>query len=291
MPLFDHLKTIFAVGQLNVSKRFVLLHEAISGTMSNFYMARDLSTGEVVGLKILDPKKTVAFEARFKGLPKPSEGEIAAQFDHPYIVRTLEHGFTNEGAQYLVMEFLDGPNMNAVLASRDPCLDGRRVRFIREAAEAVQAVHEAGFIHRDICPRNFLLANKREDVKLIDFGLTVPATKWFMQPGNRTGTPNYMAPELVRRHETDQRLDVFAFGVTAYEICTYELPWLRGTTGMAAMTHDQPPADIQYYRPDIHPALAKAIRSCIEPNVSRRCPSIEKFLRSIRKVPDDGGLG
>ena len=95
--------------------------------MSSFYMARDLATGQVVGLKILDPKKTAAFEARFKGLDKPCEGEIAAQLKHPHIVETLEYGLTTEGAQYLVMEFLEGPNMNAALAARDPCLDGRRV--------------------------------------------------------------------------------------------------------------------------------------------------------------------
>jgi eukaryotic-like serine/threonine-protein kinase len=287
MPLFDHLKTILASsGHVNVSKRFVLLHEAISGTMSSFYMARDLRTDKVVGLKILDPKKTTAFERRFKGLQKPSEGEIAVQLKHPNIVETLEFGLTTEGAPYLVMEFLDGPNVNAVLAARDPCLDGRRVRFIRQAARAIAAVHEAGFIHRDICPRNFLLINKREDLKLIDFGLTVPATAWFMQPGNRTGTPNYMAPELVRRRPTDQRLDMFAFGVTVYELCTFELPWLRGTDGRAALSHDQPPVDVHVYRPDIHPQLAKAIHACIEPNVDRRCPSMEAFLRMIRRVPD-----
>ena len=78
-----------------------------------------------------------------------------------------------------------------------------------------------------------------------------------MQPGNRTGTPNYMAPELVRRRPTDQRLDVFAFGVTAYEFCTFELPWLRGTDGMAAMTHDRPPADIHKHCPQIHPAAGQ----------------------------------
>jgi eukaryotic-like serine/threonine-protein kinase len=287
MPLFDQLKTILSGGgQLNVSKRFVLMHEAISGTMSSFYMARDLRTDAVVGLKILDPKKTAAFEARFKGLPKPCEGEIAIQFKHPNIVQTGEFGLTTEGAQYLVMEYLEGPNMNTVLAARDPCLEWRRVHFIREAANALAAVHEAGFIHRDICPRNFLLCNGKQDLKLIDFGLTVPATQWFMQPGNRTGTPNYMAPELVRRRSTDQRLDVFAFGVTAYELCSFELPWLRGTTGMAAMTHDQPPTDIHEYCPEINPQLAKAIHACIEPDVSHRCPSMEAFLRMIQKVPE-----
>jgi len=288
MPLFDHLKTILSSsGHLNVSKRFVLLHEAISGTMSSFYMARDLRTDTVVGLKLLDAKKTAAFEGRFKGLNKPSEGEIAIQFKHPNIVDTTEFGLTTDGAPYLVMEFLEGPNLNTALAARDPCLEGRRVHFIRDAAKAIAAVHEAGFIHRDICPRNFLMTNKRQDLKLIDFGLTVPAMPLFMQPGNRTGTPNYMAPELVRRRSTDQRLDVFAFGVTAYEFCSFELPWLRGTTGMAAMTHDQPPIDIHEYCPDINPQLAKAIHACIEPDVDHRCPSMEAFLRMIRRVPDD----
>jgi serine/threonine-protein kinase len=290
MPLFNRFRSMLPRGRLNVAKRFVLLEEAVSGTMSSFFMARELDTDKVVGLKILDPAKTAAFEARFKGLPKPREGEVAVQLKHPRIVETLEYGLTTEGAQYLVMEFLEGPNMNTALAAHDPCLNGRRVRFIRQAAEAVMAVHEAGFIHRDICPRNFMLTNSRMDLKLIDFGLTVPATRWFMQPGNRTGTPNYMAPELVRRRATDQRLDVFAFGVMAYEFCTFELPWPRGTDGMAAMTHDRPPIDILKFCPKLRPQLAKAIRVCIEPDVNQRCPSIEAFLRLIKGVPDDENL-
>ena len=287
MPLFHRFKSMLPRGRLNVGKRFVLLHEAISGTMSSFYMARELDTEQVVGLKILDLAKTAVFEARFKGLRKPCEGEIAMQLKHPRIVDTREYGLTTEGAQYLVMEYLEGPNMNTALAAHDPCLEGHRVRFIRQAAEAVMAVHDAGFIHRDICPRNFLLSNSRADLKLIDFGLTVPATRCFMLPGNRTGTPNYMAPELVRRRATDRRLDVFAFGVMAYEFCTFELPWRRGTDGMAAMTHDQPPVDIYQFRPHINPQLAKAIHTCIEPDVSKRCPSIEAFLRMIKGVLDD----
>ncbi|MBN2581281.1 MAG: serine/threonine protein kinase [Pirellulales bacterium] len=284
MPLLDSLKKMLAGRRTNVSTRFALLREGIQGTMSSFYMARDLRTNQIVGLKILDPKKNAEFEARFKGLEKPSEGEISAQLEHPRIVKTLEFGLTTQGEQYLVMEFLDGPTLHSALIGQDPAFEGRRVRFLREAAEAVAAVHAAGYIHRDICPRNFILTDEGEHVKLIDFGLTVPATKLFMQPGNRTGTPNYMAPELVRRRATDFRLDVFAFGVTAYEICTFELPWTRGTTGMAAMGHDKPPADIRQYRPQIHPLLAHAIHACIEPNVARRCPSMEKFLQMIHEV-------
>lgn len=284
MPFLDRLKTMLSSGRLNVPKRFALLREAISGSMSNFYMAKDIRTQHVVGLKILDAEKTKAFEGRFKGLEKPCEGEIAIQLDHPRIVETYEYGLTVDGCQYIVMEFLDGPDLNSALVSREACLEGRRLHFIRQAAEAVGAVHAAGFIHRDICPRNFMLTNSRADLKLIDFGLTVPATRGFMMPGNRTGSPNYMAPELVRRRETDKRLDIFAFGVTAYEFCTFRLPWVRGTTGMAAMSHVSPPTDIRKYRPEIHPVLADAIHACIDPEVGRRCPSIEAFLRMIRSL-------
>ncbi|MBN1908758.1 MAG: serine/threonine protein kinase [Pirellulales bacterium] len=284
MSFLERLGGLFSGGRLNVRSRFELMRKAISGTMSKFYMARDRQTDRVVGLKILDPEKTAAFAARFVGLKKPTEGEIAVQFDHPRIVKTYEHGLTTDGEQYLVMEFLEGAGMNSLLIARDEILDSRRVRFIRQLAEAVAAVHEKGFLHRDVCPRNLLLSSDGESLKLIDFGLTVPATAPFMQPGNRTGTPNYMAPELVRRFATDQRLDIFAFGVTAYEICTFELPWLRGVTGMAAMTHDQPPDDIRKHCPNIHPTLAKAIHRCIEPDQKKRFNSMDEFLQAIKHV-------
>jgi serine/threonine-protein kinase len=159
------------------------------------------------------------------------------------------------------------------------------VALIRQIAEAVAYVHKAGFIHRDLCPRNVMIEPRSGSLKLIDFGLTVPATPEFMKEGNRTGTPNYMAPELVKRQRTDQRLDVFSFGVTAYEICTFQLPWERGTTGQVAMTHATlAPVDITTLRPNIDPQLAKGIHRCIERNPSQRCPSMSEFLLMIRKV-------
>ncbi|NLX97433.1 MAG: serine/threonine protein kinase [Rhodopirellula sp.] len=284
MGLMDRFRPIFGQGKLDVKERFELLREAISGTMSKFYRARDRKTDKVVGLKILDPAKTAAFEARFKGLKKPTEGEIAIQFRHPAIVETYEHGLTTTGAQYLVMEFLEGAGLNSLLLSGNEQLNGRRLQHIRQVAEAVSAVHASGFIHRDICPRNLILTGDAATMKLTDFGLSVPAKRPFMQPGNRTGTPNYMAPELVRRYATDQRLDVFAFGVTAFEMCTNQLPWPRGSTGMAAMSHNRAPTDIRQYRPQIHPQLAKAIHTCIEPELKKRCPSMDEFLQMILQL-------
>lgn len=284
MGLMDRFRPIFGQGKLDVKERFELLREAISGTMSKFYRARDRKTDKVVGLKILDPAKTAAFEARFKGLKKPTEGEIAIQFRHPAIVETYEHGLTTTGAQYLVMEFLEGAGLNSLLLSGNEQLNGRRLQHIRQVAEAVSEVHASGFIHRDICPRNLILTGDAATMKLTDFGLSVPAKRPFMQPGNRTGTPNYMAPELVRRYATDQRLDVFAFGVTAFEMCTNQLPWPRGSTGMAAMSHNRAPTDIRQYRPQIHPQLAKAIHTCIEPELKKRCPSMDEFLQMILQL-------
>jgi serine/threonine protein kinase len=289
MGLLDSLKSALSGGKVDVRGRYEFLREAISGTMSKFYMARDRESGKIVGLKILDPAKTIAFEARFKGLKKPSEGEIVKSISHPNVVQLLSYGTTLQNEHFVVMEFIDGPALNSLVIGQSPLLEGRRVKMIRQMAEALRAVHQAGYIHRDVCPRNFMATPDGELVKLIDFGLTVPATAPFMQPGNRTGTPNYMAPELVRRLATDQRLDVFAFGASAYELCSFHLPWEKGTgDGLAAMSHGvAPPIEITKYRPKINPQLGKAIMSCVEPLVPKRCASMDDFLKAIKDVKTD----
>ncbi len=279
------LEKLFKVSsKTNLRSRFELLREAISGSMSAFYMARDRSTKQVVGLKILDRKKTAALEARFVGAKKPKEGEIAITLAHPYIVQTIEHGVSTNNEQFIVMEFLEGLGLNSLVVSRSSKLDGRRMKLLRQAAEGLAAVHRAGYIHRDICPRNFVVDKNCESLKLIDFGLTVPAVPPFTNPGNRTGTANYMAPEVVRRRATSTSLDIFAFGVTAFEMCTFELPWPRGT-GVAAMTHGiQEPTNIRELCPDIDPRLERAIYACLNLEPSERPATMEDFLRMIKDV-------
>lgn len=286
MSFLRKIQKLLQGEKLDVSRRFELLREAITGTMSQFFLARDHDNGKIVGLKLLDKEKTAQFEARFKGLKKPSEGEIAESLKHPLIVETYEHGVTSTGQPYLVMEFVKGTNLHTLLANRDRALDGHRLSIIKQMAEAIEAVHAAGYIHRDVCPRNFIYNPETQKLKLIDFGLTLPATKEFTQPGNRTGTPLYMAPEVVRRRPTDLRLDIFAFGVSAYQILTFEFPWpATDTTGLGALSHDtQAPTDILHYRPKLNPVLAQAIMRCLKPRPEDRFESMAAFSRTIRKI-------
>ncbi|MDO5308985.1 MAG: serine/threonine-protein kinase [Planctomycetia bacterium] len=284
------LEKILGKKKLDVTKRFELLKAAITGTMSQFYMAKDRETGKIVGLKILDKEKTRQVEERFKGIKgvyKPREGEIAIQFKHPYIVETLEEGFTTDGRQYIIMEYLGGTGLNNILMIKQDMLAGARLTYIRQCATALGVVHKAGFIHRDYCPRNLMFTEDGTKLKLTDFGLSLPNKAPFTNPGNRTGTANYMAPELVRRRATSERVDIFAFGVTMYEMCTRELPWPRGDNGLAAMTHDQPAEPIQSYRATINPTLAKAIHWCIKSEPKERCPSMEEFLKMIKNVESE----
>ena len=287
MKLFDRFLSMLS-SKIDLDARYELLRVAISGTMSNFFKARDRQTGEIVGLKILDQDKINIVEGRFKGLEKPSEAEIGLALKHPGIVKTLMAGTAFDNRQFIVLEFLEGVGLNSLLLGRSSQLDGRRLFLIRQMAEAISALHKAGFIHRDICPRNFMVSPEIDRITLIDFGLTLPAKPEFMQPGNRTGTPNYMAPEIVRRRKTDQRLDVFAFGVTSYEVMTFELPWRRGEDGRAALSHDlEPPIDIRERRPKINEQLAKAIMWCLAANPEDRCPSLERFLTAISGVKQE----
>lgn len=276
-------------GKLDVAKRFELDKHAFNGTMSQFRVAKDFTTGNTVGIKFLDIEKSKLFESRFVGLKKPSEGEIALKLSHESIVETYEVGVTTLNEPYILMEYINGPGLDSLVNDKSERLKGRRVKLIRQMAEAIKAVHKAGFIHRDICPRNFICHESLEWLKLIDFGLTVPDQPEFKRPGNRTGTPLYMAPEIVRRRPTDHRVDIFAFGVTCYRLLVFEHPWSSAdTTGKAALKHDtRPPTPIEQHNPKINPALAKAVMCCIEPDPNNRPETMEHFLRMIRRVENE----
>jgi serine/threonine protein kinase len=292
MSLIDSIRSVFKSsstgGRIDVEKRFGRERTAVTGTMANFFVAKDHEHKDrLVGVKILDIEKMQMFENRFKGLGKPSEGEIALRMHHPNVVETYEVGVSLRGEPVIVMEYIAGPSMqNIVVQKQEHHVKGRRIQLIREMAEALKYVHSQGYIHRDICPRNFICTPGSKSVKLIDFGLTVPATPPFMAPGNRTGTPLYMSPEIIRRRPTDKRVDIFSFGVTCYCLCSFQHPWQGEIlNGRAALHHDSaPPKELLDRCPNLDRRLARAIMHACEPNVDERTPDIDHFLHAIRSV-------
>ncbi len=276
-------------GTLDVSARFRLDRHAFTGTMSKFHVVQEIGTNKLFGLKLLDGEKTKYFNNRFKGLNKPVEAEIAMKIKHPRVVETYEYGKTTTGQEYILMEYVEGPGLDIAIRKKQADLFPDRLTLIRQMAQALQAVHDAGFIHRDICPRNFICYKDFTWLKMIDFGLTVPNEEPYRMPGNRTGTPQYMAPEIVRRRATDHRIDIFSFGITAYRFLTFKHPWRStDTTGKAALAHDTSEVTpIHEHLPKLNKTLAKAIHNCLQTDPEKRMATAKQFLTTIRNIKQE----
>lgn len=289
MGLLDSFKKLFAPASklpvINVEKRFELLGRTGQGSMSKVYRARDRNTGRMVCLKLLDAKKTAKFEARFAGLNKPSEGEICTMLKHPNIVKTLEYGMTTAKDPYLVMEFVDGVGLNFLIENKSPKLEGHRVDYMAQLAGGIEALHRLGFLHRDVCPRNVMVTNDGV-IKIIDLGLAIPYKPEFCKPGNRTGTTNYLAPELIKRQTTDHRVDMFALGVTAYEVFTGTTPWEKAASLQMLLSHMNSPArDPREIRKDLDAATVKFLTKAVEREPARRFQNPAEFREALRKLP------
>ncbi len=291
MGLLAKLKQWFAskpkskLPRIDVRKRFELLNRTGQGSMSKVWRARDKSTGRVVCLKLLDKEKTAKFEARFVGLNKPTEGEISTALRHKNIVQTFEYGISTKKEPFLVMELIDGLGMNFLVETRSAQLEGNRVNYLSQLADGIEFMHRQRYLHRDICPRNIMI-NQEGVVKLIDFGLTVPYRPEFCKPGNRTGTPNYLAPELIKRTTTDHRVDLFALGVTAYEVFTFGLPWEKAESMQTLLSHmNSPGRDPRELRPDLDDATARFLLKSIERDPRDRFQTAAEFREALQALP------
>ncbi len=268
-----------------IDKRFRLIARMGQGSMSKVWRATDTEFGRDVVLKLLDKPKTDALKKRFVGLNRPDEGQVAMQLDHPNIVKTYEYGVSTKGEEYLVMEVVQGVGFNFMVETQAKELVGNEAHYLLQLAEAIKHLHEKGFIHRDICPRNAMVTTEGV-MKLIDFGLAVPDTPEFRRPGNRTGTAAFMAPELIKRAPTDQRIDVFSFGVTMYQAYTGGHPWEDASAGMAQMLNhiNSAARDPREFKPDMPDDLRTMLRKCIERDPRDRYQSMNQVLAALRAL-------
>ncbi|HEY7330769.1 MAG TPA: serine/threonine-protein kinase [Gemmataceae bacterium] len=291
MGLFSWFKTKSKpksnLPKIDVRKRFDLLNRTGQGSMSKVWRARDMKLGRTVCLKLLDKEKTEKFELRFKGLNKPSEGVICTVLRHKNIVQTYEYGISFEGEPCMIMELIEGMGLNYLIETKSQQLEGNRIRILAQIAEALEYMHKQGFLHRDICPRN-VMVTKDTVVKLIDFGLTIPNRPEFLKPGNRTGTPNYLAPEVIRRTTTDHRVDLFALGVTAYEVYTGILPWEKATAAslQTLLSHmNSAGKDPREVCPKMDNQTVQFLLKAIEREPNRRFQTAADFREALQKLP------
>ena|ERR1700693_2777293 len=272
--------------KVDVSQRFDLVSRLGTGSMSKVWRAVDKKLGHVVALKVLDVEKTLRYESRFTDRVKPTEGAVASQLMHKNIVRTLDHGITTRNEQFLVMELVEGIGLAYLVDVQNDPMREHRVRIMVELGEAIEYLHKENWIHRDLCPRNVLM-DKQYTTRLIDFGLVVPNTTAFQEPGNRTGTANYMAPELIKRQRTDQRIDIFSFAVTCFEMYCRELPWPSITGASLEMMLkriNQKPRDIREIVPDIDKQIADAIMRGLEADPRDRWQTVSAMLAELRQA-------
>jgi len=273
------------VPRTNMRDRFDLESRLGQGSMSKVWRARDKQLGRTVCVKILDKEKTARFEARFIGLQRPHEGLICTSLKHRNIVQTYEWGVSKEGEMFLVMELIEGLGLNFLIETRSKQLEGNRINFLCQSCDAVTYIHDQGYMHRDICPRNIMITAKGM-VKLIDFGLTIPNRPEFRKPGNRTGTANYMAPELIKRQSTDQRVDLFALGVTAYETFTGRLPWEGAQSLQTMLSHmNAAGTSPREHRPDLDNETCQLLVKAIERDPRDRFQAAKEIKAALKALP------
>ncbi len=264
--------------KVDLKKRFDLHSRTGQGSMSKVWRAYDRDLGMAICLKLLDKEKTKKFEARFIGRNKPSEGEICMLLKHQNIVRTFDFGVLNTGEPFMSMEWVEGVGLNFLVETRSPGLKPKIIDYLTQLADSVEYMHQQKYMHRDLCPRNVMVTNEGK-VKLIDFGLTIPYTPRFCEPGNRTGTPDYLAPEIIKRQTTDHRVDLFALAVTAYELFTGGLPWPKAQGSMEVLRKhlNNPGRDPRDFKPSLSDELHAFLMKGIERDPSRRFQSAAEF--------------
>jgi len=277
--------------KVDLKKRFDLHSRTGQGSMSKVWRAYDRVLGMAVCLKLLDKEKTKKFEARFIGRNKPSEGEICMMLQHPNIVRTFDFGVLNTGEPFMSMEWVEGVGLNFLVETRSPGLKPKVVDYLTQLSLAVEYMHAQKYLHRDLCPRNVMVTNEGK-IKLIDFGLTIPYTPAFCWPGNRTGTPDYLAPEIIRRQSTDHRVDLFALGVTAYELFTGGLPWPKAQGSMEILLKhiNTPGRDPREFKPKMSDDLRAFLVTGIEREPAKRFQTAAQFREALKAL-DETALG
>jgi len=277
-------KDATAVGP-RAQKRFggrFYLHELInSGGMADIWLVTD-QRGKTFALRKLKPELRFNLRSRRRFV---RGCKVLSQLNESdFIVGYVEHGKL-DGALYLLMDYIEASNLKLRFAQQDPVLTENAAQILIDMAVGLNDVHESGFMHLDFKPENILVTGNG-NVRLIDFDLAQPILEKPKKMSENPGTPGYMAPEQLQGKPIDARVDIFSYGVAAYELVTSRKPFPGESAAeiLAAQLEPAGPVPPREHNGDIPPALEKVILKCLARDPDRRYPFVSVLVRELQSA-------
>jgi serine/threonine protein kinase len=250
------------------------------GGMGMVYLATALDSGEAVALKVVAPQFAgdLYFRQRFE-----RESRLAAQIDDPHAVGVEDAG-TVDGRLYAAMPYVDGTDLDALIASGGALEPQLGAWIVSQVASAIDSAHALGLVHRDVKPGNVLVESREGNAHayLTDFGLAkhVSSTSGLTKTGLWVGTIDYAAPEQIQGGEVGPEVDVYALGCVLHEAVTGEVPYPRARDVAKISAHMvEPPPVPSHVRPELPPAFDAIVERAMAKAPSDRYPSAGELGR------------
>ncbi len=265
-----------------MAKRYEVLGLVGVGGMASVYRARDVKLGETVALKVL--KREMAAQPEMIDLFH-REVKLARRVTHRNVARVYDIDESSD-EHFITMELVDGESLGQRLARSGPVGEAELLPLARQACEGLGAAHAAGVIHRDLKPEN-MLVERTGRLVITDFGIA----RAFLQPadpsrsvGMLLGTPQYMAPEQVEGKPVDVRADIYALGVSLFELVTGQLAWPgESVLAIAYARLVEPPPDPRA-RGALSEAFAAIIKTCMATRPEGRFASAAELGQALAQV-------
>ena len=217
--------------------RYRIIDTLGEGGMANVYLAEDIILQRKVAVKILrlDLQKEPQTLARFQ-----REALATSELSHPNIVMVLDVG-TDHGLPYMVMEYVDGPDLKEYIRANSPLNLGNIIKIMDQILSAMSLAHKHNVIHRDLKPQNILM-DKHGNIKIADFGIAVALNQNSVtQTNSAIGSVHYMSPEQTRGGLVTKQSDIYSLGIIIYELITGNVPFNGDSAVSIALKHAQEP--------------------------------------------------
>jgi eukaryotic-like serine/threonine-protein kinase len=260
--------------------RFYLQELINSGGMAEIWLVTD-ERHKPYALRRLHERLRFNFLARRRFM---RGAEILARIgDHDRIIGYVEHGKIS-GRPYLLMDYVEASNLKELYAQHDPVLLENVAQILIDMAEGLEHMHDNGFMHLDFKPEN-VLVTRNANVRLVDFDLAQPISEKPKKASKQNpGTPAYMAPEQLLGQPITPRIDIFSYGVSAYELLTNQKPFPGDTPAeiLAKQLDRSEFIEPRRLNPDMPTSLQKVILRCLEREPERRYPFIGMMVRELQ---------